>query len=85
MNKTFIEHTAIYSYRFSALDHFFSGMVALYILHCVYTMLLHSTTNLHKFINNIFWLYATHTMDLIPYSFAPLVLFIIPYTLDLLP
>ena len=24
-------------------------------------------------------------MDLIPYSFAPLVLFLVPYTLDLLP
>ena len=26
----------------------------------------------------------TLTMDLIPYSFAPLILFLIPYTLDLL-
>ena len=24
-------------------------------------------------------------MDLIPYSFAPLILFLVPYTLDLLP
>ena len=25
------------------------------------------------------------TIDLIPYSFAPLILFLVPYTLDLLP
>ena len=29
--------------------------------------------------------YYDHLMDLIPYSFAPLVLFLVPYTLDLLP
>ena len=28
---------------------------------------------------------ATSKMDLIPYSFAPLILFHVPYTLDLLP
>ena len=27
----------------------------------------------------------TYVMDLIPYSFAPLILFRVPYTLDLLP
>ena len=27
----------------------------------------------------------SRSMDLIPYSFAPLILFLIPYTLDLLP
>ena len=41
MNKTFIEHIAIAIHRLSALDHFFSGLLALY----AYTMLLHIYTN----------------------------------------
>ena len=54
MNKNFVEHTVIAIYRLSALDHFFSGLLALY----AYTMLLHIYTNS----STIFWLSATHTI-----------------------
>ena len=33
----------------------------------------------------ILFLLCRTIMDLIPYSFAPLILFLVPYTLDLLP